>query len=107
MAPTGPSLRVHLLAGLPTEAVRRGFERARESMPVVPLDAFAEVAVGNATRLGVLLPPFVEPSLVLDPDRLFAGLDACLLSEEAVDDSSHVSRDEGWALLPTPRTRLH
>ncbi len=65
-----PSLRVHLLAGLPTEAVRWGFERAHELMPVVPLGALAKVGVEAASRdasqVGVLLPPFVEPSLVVE-----------------------------------------
>jgi len=60
------SLRVHLLAGLPTEAVRSTFEWVREVMPVFPLDALAAVVVGDATRIGVLLPPFVEPSLVVE-----------------------------------------
>ncbi len=62
----GPSLGVHLLAGLPTEGVRWGFERAGEVMPVVPLDALVDAVVGEETRLGVLLPPFVEPSFVVE-----------------------------------------
>ncbi len=61
-----PPLGVHLLAGLPTEAVRSGFERACNVMPVLPLDALAGATVGDATRIGVLLPPFVEPSLVVE-----------------------------------------
>ncbi len=61
-----PSLGVHLLAGLPTQTVRWGFERARDVMPVVPLDALAEGAVGDANRIGVVLPPFVEPSQVVE-----------------------------------------
>ncbi len=61
-----PSLRVHLLAGLPTEAVRWGFERVHELMPVARLDALADVVVGDAARIGVLLPPFVEPSQVVE-----------------------------------------
>ncbi len=61
-----PSLGVHLLAGLPTEAVRWGFEQACDTIPVVPLDALADVVGGDATRIGVLLPPFVEPSLVVE-----------------------------------------
>ncbi len=60
------SLRVHLLAGLPTEGVRRAFDRAHHTMPIVPLDALADIAVGDATRLGVLLPPFVEPSQIVE-----------------------------------------
>ena len=60
------SLGVHLLAGLPTDAVRWGFERAGERMPVVPLDGLVDAAVGDATRIGVLLPPFVEPSLLVE-----------------------------------------
>ncbi len=59
-----PSLGVHLLAGLPTEPVRWGFARACDVMPVVPLDALVDPV--DATRVGVLLPPFVEPSLVVE-----------------------------------------
>ncbi len=62
----GPVLGVHLLAGLPTEAVRWGFARTRDMMPVVPLEALAGFVVGDATRIGVLLPPFVEPALVVE-----------------------------------------
>ena len=63
----GPSsLRVHLLAGLPTEAVRRGFEQARDEMPVVAMTALADFTVGDASDVGVLLPPFVEPSLAVE-----------------------------------------
>ncbi len=61
-----PSLGVHLLAGLPTDAVRRGFARAREVIQVVPLEALGEVVVGDAKRIGVLLPPFVEPTAILE-----------------------------------------
>ncbi len=61
-----PSLGVHLFAGLPTEAVRWGFERACDMIPAVPLDALADVVVGDATRIGVLLPPFAEPSQVVE-----------------------------------------
>ncbi len=59
-------LRVHLLVGLPTETVQRALERAHDAMPVVPLGEFGNVIVGDANRLGVLLPPFVEPSMLLD-----------------------------------------
>ena len=63
----GPrSLGVHLLAGLPTEAVQRGFDRVCEAMPVAPLTGLADFVVGDATRIGVLLPPFAEPSWVLE-----------------------------------------
>lgn len=60
------SLGIHLLAGLPTDAVRRGIERVGDSMQVVPLDALDGVAAGASTRAGVELPPFVEPSSVVD-----------------------------------------
>ena len=65
-AESDPSLRVHLLAGLPTESVRSGFARAADALRVVPLDALADIEVGDATRLGVLLPPFAEPSLIVE-----------------------------------------
>ncbi|MDJ0868628.1 MAG: GTP-binding protein [Myxococcota bacterium] len=46
--------------------MRWGFERAGEVMPVVPLDALVDAVVGNETRIGVLLPPFVEPSFLVE-----------------------------------------
>ena len=63
---TEPSLGVHLLAGLPTEVVQWGFERACDLMPVVPMDALGDFDGGRVTQLGVLLPPFVEPSQVVE-----------------------------------------
>jgi len=66
LARPDPSLGVHLLAGLPTEAVRWGFARASERMVVVPLPALADAVVGDATRIGVVLPPFVEPSSLVE-----------------------------------------
>ncbi len=61
-----PALKVHLLAGLPTEAVRQSFERVSDVMPVVPLDGLAGGDIGDAPRIGVLLPPFVEPASVVE-----------------------------------------
>lgn len=61
-----PSLGVHVLAGLPTEAVRSGFERAGERSVVVPLGALTGDVVGEETRIGVLLPPFIEPSFLVE-----------------------------------------
>ena len=75
---------VHVLAGLPTEAVRVSFERVRHLMPVVPLDGLAAAVAEDATRIGVLLPPFVEPSLIVESwmgcDFLSGrlGRDACV-----------------------------
>ncbi len=65
-ARSAPPLRVYLLAGLPTEAVRWGFERACELLPIVPLDALADIVLEAVPRIGVLLPPFVEPSLIVE-----------------------------------------
>lgn len=65
-AAPGSSLGVHLLAGLPTEAVRAGFERMGDVMPILPLDGLAGASLGEARRIGILLPPFVEPSLVVE-----------------------------------------
>ncbi len=62
----GASLGVHLLSGLPTESVSRGFELAGEAMPVFSLDSLVDVEIGAAARIGVVLPPFVEPSLVVE-----------------------------------------
>lgn len=61
-----PSLGVHLLAGLPTASIRSSLERLRDVMPVVSLNQLAGVVLGDATRIGVVLPPFVEPSLVVE-----------------------------------------
>lgn len=63
---TDASLPVHLLAGLPTEAVRRALERLGEEMPLFPLEALGSASVGRSTRVGVLIPPFVEPSLLVE-----------------------------------------
>ena len=92
--PNAPkSLSLYLLAGLPTEAIQRGFACARDTMPVVPLDALGSAFVGDATRLGVLLPPFVEPSLVVESweecrflEGRFGGA-ACLAGVSAFVDA--------------------
>ena len=60
------SLAVFLLTGLPTEAVRRGFQLVSLEMPIVALAELSDFSIGNETRIGVVLPPFAEPSLVLD-----------------------------------------
>ncbi len=73
-----PSLGVHLLAGLPTEAVRWGFERAEKGMTVVPLHALADAVVADARRIGVLLPPFAEPSLLVESWEECGFLPDCL-----------------------------
>ncbi|MEM7412816.1 MAG: GTP-binding protein [Myxococcota bacterium] len=65
-APATASLGVHLLVGLPTAAVQRGFEQARAFLPVHGLDTLAQLDAQNATRIGVLLPPFAEPSLIVE-----------------------------------------
>ncbi|MGH0034488.1 MAG: GTP-binding protein [Myxococcota bacterium] len=50
---------------------------------------------------------FVGVDLDLDPDRLCAGLDACLLAEEGIGDGLHGSWEEPCEPLSKPGTRLH
>ena len=64
--PALEATEVHVLAGLPTERVCRGFERAAECMPVVRLEALGDADLRGASRVGVLLPPFVEPSWLVE-----------------------------------------
>ena len=80
-----PSLSVHLLVGLPTDAVRWGFARAGDVIPVVSLDALADAVVGDATRIGVLLPPFVEPSLLVE------GWEECNFLEQRFGRPAHLA----------------
>ncbi len=79
------ALRVHLLSGLPTGAVRRGFRQAGEGMPVVPLDALGDAAAARSKRVGILLPPFVEPSLLLQ------GWEECDFLSSRFDGPAHVA----------------
>ncbi len=62
----GPVRPVHLVGGLPTEGVTRGFDRIREVLPVKSFAAFIEPTIGEWTQLGVLLPPHVETSQVVE-----------------------------------------
>jgi len=84
-APSTASLGVHLLAGLPTEAVRWGFERAGELLPAVPLEALADAAVADERRIAVLLPPFVEPSF------LVGSWEECGFLPDCVGRPAHVA----------------
>ncbi len=111
-----PPLRLHLISGLPTGTVRSGFEQVAKRMPLLPPDGLLDAVGGESDPIGILLPPFVEPSLVvesweecaflphhfgrpayvagvptlvdLDPDRLCADPEACLLDDEAVSTAS-------------------
>ncbi len=93
----GRSLGVHLIGGLPTDGVQWGFERLGEVMPVVPLDALAGVCADRETRLGVLLPPFVEPSMLVESWEgcdflpLRFGRPAHIASVTTVVDVDHVA----------------
>ncbi len=57
---------VHLLGGLPTEGVRRGFDRIREVLPVRSFAGFLEPTIGEWAQMGVLLPPHIETSQVVE-----------------------------------------
>ncbi len=57
---------VHLLGGLPTEGVSRGFDRIREVLPVWSFAGFCEPTIGEWAQIGVLLPPHVETSQVVE-----------------------------------------
>ena len=62
----GDGLPVHILGGLPTEAVWCGVDRVRD---VLPLDAFTDFVGGTAAPAAhtvVLLPPHVETSLLVE-----------------------------------------
>ncbi len=60
------SLRVHLLTGLPTASIRCALEQAAEAVPTVPLADLSEAAAGEPDTIGVVLPPFAEPSSVAE-----------------------------------------
>lgn len=66
LASVDSSLAVHLLAGLPTEAVTAGFARAGDATKVLRLDELADADLGDASRIAVLLPPFAEPSVIVE-----------------------------------------
>ena len=60
------SIGIHVLAGLPTQAVRSSFEWMGSIMTLFPLGGIAGASLGEATRVGVLLPPFVEPAPLVE-----------------------------------------
>ena len=62
----GASVGVHLIAGLPTAGVRKSFERMSDVMAFVPLSGIAGASLGEATQVGVLLPPFIEPESLVE-----------------------------------------
>ena len=57
---------VHVLGGLPTERVCRGFDRIREVLTVRSFAEFVGSAAGDWTQVGVLLPPHVETSQLVE-----------------------------------------
>ncbi len=61
-----PFVAVCLLSGLPTEAVNRGFRRIREVAQVHSFLEFVESASHPKSLAGVLLPPHVETSQIVE-----------------------------------------
>lgn len=57
---------VHLIAGLPTDEVVRGFDRIREHLPVSSLACLVASSSPECARTGVLLPPHAENSQVVE-----------------------------------------
>ncbi len=64
--PRGSVRPVHLLGGLPTEGVRRGVDRIRDVLPIRSLSRFIESTTGASEPVGVLLPPHVETSQLVE-----------------------------------------
>ena len=61
-----PFVAVCILSGLPTEAVNRGFRRIREVAQVHSFLEFVESASHPKSLAGVLLPPHVETSQIVE-----------------------------------------
>lgn len=61
-----PSATVHLLSGLPTENVERGFERLGHTLPIRAFAAFVRMSALEGGEMGVLLPPGIETSEVVE-----------------------------------------
>ena len=57
---------VHLLAGLPTEGVARAFDRVREVLSVRSFQEFVSSPLGEWSGTGVLLPPYLESSQLVE-----------------------------------------
>ena len=57
---------VHILGGLPTEPVNSGFDRIREVLRVYSLAEFIGGPLDEWTETGVLLPPSIETSEIVE-----------------------------------------
>ena len=57
---------VHLLGGLPTESVSVGFDRIREVLPIESFAGFIEPTADEWGQKGVLLPPHIETSQIVE-----------------------------------------
>ena len=57
---------VHVLGGIPTEGVRRGIDRIREVLPVRPFAEFVGAMASEGPQVGVLLPPYIETSQLVE-----------------------------------------
>ena len=63
---TRDPIRVHLIGGLPTPLVCRGLERIRERLPLRSFEAFVDGSTPSWTHGGLLLPPHVETSQIVE-----------------------------------------
>ena len=57
---------VHVLGGIPTEGVKRGFDRIREVLPVRLFAEFVGATASEGPQVGVLLPPHLETSQLVE-----------------------------------------
>jgi G3E family GTPase len=66
IASVEPAHSVHLIGGLPTAGVERGFARVRGLLDVFSFAEFVGSSLGEASPIGVLLPPYLETSQLVE-----------------------------------------
>ena len=90
---------VHILGGLPTEPVNSGFDRIREVLRVYSLAEFIGGPLDEWTETGVLLPPSVETSEIVE------NWEACDFLAARFGRGAFAGTPEfsSWALLRSSR----
>ena len=90
---------VHILGGLPTEPVNCGFDRIREVLRVYSLAEFIGGPLDEWTETGVLLPPSIETSEIVENWEA-CGFLAARFGRGAFAGTPEFS---SWALLRSSR----